>query len=32
VHTDIRHMPRIRAVTEALAIGVSARADVLAPS
>lgn len=32
VHTDIRHMPRIRAVTEALAAGVRARADVLAPS
>ncbi len=31
VHTDIRHMPRIRAVTEALAAGVKARADVLAP-
>jgi len=32
VHTDIRHMPRIRAVTEALAAGVKARADVLAPA
>ena len=31
VHTDIRHMPRIRAVTEALAAGVKARADMLAP-
>lgn len=31
VHTDIRHMPRIRAVTEALAAGVKARADLLAP-
>ena len=31
VHTDIRHMPRIRAVTEALAAGVKARAHVLAP-
>ena len=31
VHTDIRHMPRIRAVTEALAAGVKARAEVLAP-
>ena len=32
VHTDIRHMPRIRAVTEALAAGVKARADELAPA
>jgi len=32
VHADIRHMPRIRAVTEALAAGVRARADVLAPA
>ncbi len=31
VHADIRHMPRIRAVTEALAAGVKARANVLAP-
>jgi DNA-binding transcriptional LysR family regulator len=31
VHTDIRHMPRIHAVTEALAAGVRARANVLAP-
>jgi DNA-binding transcriptional LysR family regulator len=31
VHTDIRHMPRIRAVTDALAAGVRARADRLAP-
>ena len=31
VHTDIRHMPRIRAVTDALAAGVKARAEVLAP-
>jgi len=32
VHADIRHMPRIRAVTEALAAGVKARAEVLAPN
>ncbi len=32
VHTDIRHMPRIRAVTEALAVGVRARGDLLAPA
>jgi len=31
VHADIRHMPRIRAVTEALAAGVKARADMLGP-
>lgn len=31
VHTDIRHMPRIRAVTEALATGIKAQATVLAP-
>lgn len=31
VHTDIRHMPRIRAVTDALAAGVKARAGALAP-
>ncbi len=31
VHNDIRHMPRIHAVTEALAAGVRARAKELAP-
>ena len=31
VHSDIRHMPRIRAVTEALAAGVAARSALLAP-
>jgi DNA-binding transcriptional LysR family regulator len=31
VHSDTRHMPRIRAVTDALAAGVRARADRLAP-
>jgi DNA-binding transcriptional LysR family regulator len=31
VNTDIRHMPRIRAVTDALAAGVRARADRLVP-
>lgn len=31
VHSDIRHMPRIRAVTEALASGIRARAGELAP-
>jgi DNA-binding transcriptional LysR family regulator len=32
VHADVRHMPRIRAVTEALASGVKTRADLLAPA
>jgi hypothetical protein len=32
VRTDIRHMPCVDAVTEALADGVGARANVLAPS
>jgi DNA-binding transcriptional LysR family regulator len=31
VHTDIRHMPRIRAVTDALAAGVRAAATLLDP-
>ena len=31
VHTDIRHMPRIRAVTDALAAGVRAAAALLDP-
>lgn len=31
VHSDIRHMPRIRAVTEALASGIRAQAGILAP-
>jgi hypothetical protein len=32
VHNDIRHTPRVRAVTDFLAAGLRARATVLAPA
>ncbi|HEX2942121.1 MAG TPA: LysR substrate-binding domain-containing protein, partial [Rhodopila sp.] len=32
VHQDIRHMPRVRAVADALAAGIRARAAILDPT